>query len=153
LEITKINGVNRTVGQTFWSLWVNFKYANVGGGQLQIKKGDSVLWALIPQAFIGPGIETSWSTRESLILAAVPVSIPLKLKGPRIVPPNVEFVVTVINGSDRSPVRHAIVRYRAMESMTDKYGMARVTLPVGNHTLIARRDDDIASNALEINAE
>jgi hypothetical protein len=41
----------QTGKETFWSLWLNFKYVTVGGCQAQIKDHDSVLWALIPSKF------------------------------------------------------------------------------------------------------
>jgi len=32
----------------FWQLSLNFRRANLGGGQMRITTGDNVLWALIP---------------------------------------------------------------------------------------------------------
>jgi hypothetical protein len=64
--ITEINGVKNEPNFTFWSLWLNFKYATVGGCQAQIKTGDSVLWALIPQKFDAQGGTNDASIPERL---------------------------------------------------------------------------------------
>jgi hypothetical protein len=48
--IKQILGV-QAGNDTYWSLWLNFKYVTVGGCQAQIKSHDSVLWALIPSRF------------------------------------------------------------------------------------------------------
>jgi hypothetical protein len=65
----------------FWQLALNFKRANLGGGQMRITTGDNVLWALIPAGPRG--------------LA------PLRLKGPRSVRAYTAFRVTVIDGETR----------------------------------------------------
>jgi hypothetical protein len=47
---------------TYWSLWLNYKYVTVGGCQAQIKNYDSVLWALIPTHF-----DPSGGTRDTYV--------------------------------------------------------------------------------------
>ena len=67
----------------FWQLVFNFKRADVGGGQLRVTTGDSVLWALVN------GYQTL---------------VPLRLKGPASVKINTKFKVTVLDGETRKPV-------------------------------------------------
>src|ERR1700722_5620487 len=137
----------------FWSLWLNYKFANIGGGQLHIKEGDSVLWALIPEDSVNGGTKTHPLTETSwLTPVIVPTSIPLKLKGAREGNAG-QFTVTVINGSNRSPVQYARIKCATSdvpEAFTDKYGQAQVELPPGNHMLRALRGDDIVSNMLTV---
>jgi hypothetical protein len=87
----------------------------------------------------------------------VPLSIPLKLNGPRTARKNTHFVVTVTNGSDRSAVEHA--RVEAFDANgkvvkaapTDKYGNAKLQLgTVAKYDIRARRACDITSNVLKL---
>jgi len=133
--INRIGEFTATVGQTFWSLKVNFQPTPVGGGQMQIKSGDRVLWALVPS--IGP----AW--------------IPLKLKGPLSAQANVQFTVNVSNGSDREPVQGATVTATAVQAIveaeTDANGNAMLTLPnPGTYNLKATRNAAITSDVLQV---
>jgi hypothetical protein len=86
----------------------------------------------------------------------VPLSIPLKLKGPRTAG-LAGFTVTVINGSDRSAVGDARVKAsrdagRAIvaDILTNSNGEAKLTLVAGAYTVTATRGDDITSNRLKV---
>lgn len=87
----------------FWQLSLNFRRANLGGGQMRITTGDNVLWALIPVGSRG--------------LA------PLRLKGPRSVKAYTAFKVTVIDGETRGAVEGTTVGGRT----TDRNGQVEVT--------------------------
>jgi hypothetical protein len=73
----------------YWHLALNFKTANLGGGQMKVQSADSVVWALV-------------SLNGSAGL--------LKLKGPRSASVNTEIIVTVIDGDSRQPVSEATVK-------------------------------------------
>jgi hypothetical protein len=63
--ITKIL-TSTASNDTFWSLWLNFRYVNVAGCQARIKNDDSVLWALIPAKFDAQGGMRDLSVYERL---------------------------------------------------------------------------------------
>jgi hypothetical protein len=87
----------------FWQLALNFRRTNLGGGQMRITTGDSVLWALIKSGSRG--------------LA------PLRLKGPRSIRANTTFAVTVTDGETQGAVEGAIVGGRP----TDRNGQVKIT--------------------------
>jgi len=87
----------------FWQLALNFRRANLGGGQMRIRTGDSVLWALIKSGSRG--------------------SAPLKLKGPRSIRANTAFTVTVTDGETHGAVEGATVGGRP----TDRNGQVKIT--------------------------
>jgi Domain of unknown function (DUF4430) len=122
--IKTING-EPSSGSEYWQLALNYKPATVGGGQLLIKDGDSVLWALV-----------SGSSKC------------LKLKGPRTAKVNVELTITVIDGDSRSPIEGASVGGKT----TDQYGQANVKFSsAGTQTLKATFDGFVRSDVLTIN--
>ncbi|KAF8957466.1 hypothetical protein BDZ97DRAFT_1669955 [Flammula alnicola] len=126
IMITTIGGETAAPNSTFWQLALNFTRADRGGGQLQIRNGDSVLWALV-----------STTVDKS----------PLKLKGPRSAVLNTAFTVTVINGENRQPISGATVS----GSTTNNNGEATITLTtVGTHTLKAQHANHARSNELRV---
>lgn len=129
--ITRIK--NDTAGSgEYWQLALNFRRANLGGGQLEIKAGDNVLWALIKP-------EPSYNSLA-----------PLKLTGPRSAKVNVEFMVTVLDGETRKPVAGAIIT--PGEQKTDSQGQAKVKYNVAQiYTLKANYDGHyVRSDALNV---
>jgi hypothetical protein len=96
----------------------------VGGGQLLIKEGDSVLWALV-----------SGSSKC------------LKLQGPRAAKVKETLTVTVIDGETRDWIEGATVG----ETKTNQYGQATVTFgSAGSYDLKATRDGFVRSDVLTI---
>lgn len=129
--ITRIK--NDTAGSgEYWQLALNFRRANLGGGQLEIKAGDNVLWALIKP-------EPSYNSLA-----------PLKLNGPRSAKVNVEFIVTVLDGETRKPVAGAIIT--PGEQKTDSQGQAKVKYNAAQiYTLKANYDGHyVRSDALNV---
>ena len=97
-----IQTITETAGSgEFWQLALNFSPANVGGGQLRVTTGDSVVWALVKG-------ETS-----------VPL---LRLNGPLFFEANKIFKVTVSDGETRKPVQGATVDGKT----TDKNGQVEI---------------------------
>ena len=85
----------------FWQLVLNFKRADVGGGQLRVTTGDSVLWALV---------------------AGQNLLVPLRLNGPLYFEANKIFKVTVSDGETGKPVQGATVDGKT----TDKNGQVEI---------------------------
>ena len=85
----------------FWQLALNFRLANVGGGQLRVTTGDSVLWALV---------------------AGQNLLVPLRLNGPLYFEANKIFKVTVSDGETGKPVQGATVDGKT----TDKNGQVEI---------------------------
>ena len=94
--------------QSFWQLALNFKRADVGGGQLRVTTGDSVLWALV-----GNGYQTLG---------------PLRLKGPPSAKVNTAFKVTVLDGETRKPVPLVTVSPGGGTRRTDINGEVEIIL-------------------------
>jgi hypothetical protein len=46
--ITRVAQDTRDASSEFWSLWIDFNFAQKGGCQQRVAQGDDVLWALIP---------------------------------------------------------------------------------------------------------
>jgi len=86
----------------FWQLALNFKRANLGGGQMRVTTGDSVLWALIKAESRG--------------------SAPLRLKGPQSVKAYTAIRVNVTDGETRRAVEGATVGGRS----TDRNGQVEI---------------------------
>ena len=105
-------------GESFWQLALNFKRADVGGGQLRVTTGDSVLWALIGNPY------------QTLV--------PLRLKGPPSATVNTAFKVTVLDGETRKPVPLVTVSPGGGTRRTDMNGQVEITLTeAGEHDLRA----------------
>lgn len=73
----------------------------MGGGQLRVTTGDSILWALV-------------TTQRAVV--------PLRLNGPRVVQANTNFKITVTDGETHRPVPLATVG----EDMTDFDGQVEI---------------------------
>ena len=114
--ITNIGGEAAVPNQSFWQLALNFKRADVGGGQLRVTTGDSVLWALV-----GNGYQTL---------------VPLRLKGPPSARVNTVFKVTVLDGETRKPVPLVTVTPGGGTTGFDGQAEIRITT-VGTHRLKA----------------
>jgi hypothetical protein len=116
---------NDTTGGRYWGQALNFKDTQLGGCQIQVKKGDHVLIAY-----------NSFGHAK------------LKLKGPKQATAGKAFQVTVLNGENGKPFQGASVRGKT----TDAQGHAKVTFAkAGKHRLKARAKDAIRSNALKVN--
>lgn len=123
-----------------WQLALNFRRAELGGGQTKIEKADSVVWALVkaqPPAY--------W----------VPL---LKLRGPRSAVVDNENVVTVIDGETRKPVQGATVK-EIQEGgtgtwTTDGHGQAKITFATAGLKKLKAEDEGkyVRSNALIVTA-
>jgi hypothetical protein len=46
--LTRVAQDTRDEASEFWSLWIDFDFAQKGGCQQRVRQGDDVLWALIP---------------------------------------------------------------------------------------------------------
>jgi len=124
--ITSIHS-ERAGRNEFWQLALNFRRSNLGGGQMRIASGDSVLWALIPVSDTG--------------------SVPLRLKGPRSARANESFTVTVLNGETRGGVQGATVGGQT----TNAHGQATLTYPAGTQRLQASHTGSyVRSNVLQV---
>jgi hypothetical protein len=107
----------------FWSLWMNWKFADFGGCGQRVNQGDEVLWAY--EDF----------TQSPL----------LRLSGPGSVRTGESFRVKVVDGFDESPEAGASVA----GATTGSDGEASLTFAeAGVYPLKAERADAIRSNAL-----
>lgn len=112
-----VKTINETAGQgEFWQLALNFRRADVGGGQLRVTTGDSVLWALVKGQTL----------------------VPLRLKGRPSVKVDTEFTVTVLDGETRKPVPLVTVSPGGGTRTTDVNGQVKIKLTtVRTHLLRA----------------
>ena len=121
----------------YWQLALNFRRADLGGGQMKIQKADSVVWALI---------KLQEAPANGLPL--------LKLKGPRSVVVNVEILVRVIDGETRQGVQGATVKELGGTGawISDYKGQAKVTFATsGEKWLKAEHDGKyVRSNVLKV---
>jgi hypothetical protein len=109
----------------FWSLWLNWNFAQAGGCGQRVNQGDEVLWAY--EDF----------TQSPL----------LRLSGPGTALTGQPFTVRVVDGFDGSVEPGATVG----GATTDAAGNASVTFTdAGVYRLKAQRPDAIRSNALVV---
>jgi hypothetical protein len=125
-------GTETAAAGEFWQLALNFRRADVGGGQLRVTTGDSVLWALV-------------TAQQPLV--------PLRLKGPRYVKAHTKFTVTVLDGETRKPVPSATVGPDG--GTTDIHGQVVITSGAVPTSQILRADFPgryVRSNVLTVTA-
>jgi hypothetical protein len=106
----------------FWSLWVNWKFADLGGCGQRVNQGDEVLWAYED-------------------LNASPL---LRISGPGSARTGESFRVRVVDGLDGSPEQGAVVS----GATTGPDGEASLSFAsAGIYRLKAEKPDAIRSNA------
>lgn len=121
--VTTIDGVKQTKTE-FWNLFVNFKFAEVGGCQQRVELNDEVLWAF--GAF-----------NEPL----------LKLSGPQEAHVGQPVTLTVTDGRNGTPVAGALVE----GGTSDANGKVSVTFgAVGTKVFKAEKANAIRSSRFEI---
>lgn len=116
----------KSQGSSFWYLKADHVGAQISGSQLEVRRGEDILWYLAP---------------------SFPPPPELRLKAPASAQPNVPYEVTVYAYADdgsRTPAAGATVTGAAMP--TGAAGHTMVTSAKGTHTLQATRGKNIPSN-------
>jgi hypothetical protein len=119
-------------GTASWYLKHNHAGAQIGGDQLQVRKGDDVLWYLAP---------------------SFPYPPELGLTGPGRAAPGGDVTVEVSQYADdgtQTPAEGATVSGGTDPVRTDAQGRASVAVGSGNATLRATRGADIPSNEVTV---
>jgi hypothetical protein len=134
-------GERRADSTHFWYLKVNHVESSVGGDQVKLKRGDEVLWYLIPTSSCPPP--------DFFCVVS-----DLRLEAPARVRPNQPFTVRVSAfsraGVPVSPAG-AIVFGGTVPAAAGPDGVATLTLPgKGTKFLHARRGNDIPSGAASV---
>ncbi|KAG5636794.1 hypothetical protein H0H81_006815 [Sphagnurus paluster] len=121
--VSNIAGVLQTES-TYWGIYVNYRLAEVGGCQQQVKLDDEVLWA--------------YGTFEQP---------PLKLSGPNVARVGRPITLTVTNGVTGAPVAGALVDGET----SDAVGKVSLTFSNGGVKAVkAKKANSIRSNGLVI---
>jgi hypothetical protein len=123
----------------FWQVRVDHKATQKGGDQVQVSKGDDVLWALIPAPNCPPPNFICEPTQPELALTA-----PARAK------PGAAFGVTVLAYNDEGflgPASGATVTGAALP--TDAAGKTQVVLPASG-TITASKSGAVVSRTLPV---
>lgn len=75
LGICGIGGAEASLGESFWYLKVNHREATVGADQVQLRKGDDVLFYLAPDAFPDPNPPELELRAPAGVVAGEPFSV------------------------------------------------------------------------------
>jgi hypothetical protein len=127
--LDRIAGDSLDPNSEYWSLWINFGFADLGGCQQRIHQGEDVLWGYA--AFSG----NSSGDRA------------LKLTGPASATTGAAIQVKVANGADGTPESGA----RVGGTTTGPDGSATLAFPeAGVYRLKAEHEHTIRSNSLVV---
>jgi hypothetical protein len=144
LGICGIGGQEAKSGESFWYFKVNHSESTLGADQVEIKKGDDVLFYLAPDAFPNPNPAELELKAPAGVKAGSPFSI--SVTEHTCVTDSTTFETTCKSG----PAEGVEVSGGDQTATTGADGTATVTVDeVGVATLVASRGSDIPSEALD----